>query len=85
MVYKYQGQYYDITGIYEDIAFSFIPVEKMGDCLLDFKHIPGNHYNASEQELAKFNGNGKNDTTTKGNNQTWNIQTKTQHQTFNYQ
>ena len=54
MVYKYQGQYYDITGIYEDIAFSFIPVEKMGDCLLDFKHIPGNHYNASEQELAKI-------------------------------
>lgn len=54
IVYQYQGQYYDISGIYEDTAFSFIPIERMGDCLLDFKHIPNQEYNATDQELAKI-------------------------------
>ena len=48
------GVCYDAGGCAVIDAKCFIPVSEMGDMLKDFKHIPGETYNATDQEIAEF-------------------------------
>lgn len=54
IVYQYDDIAYDIEGVYSGEADCFIPVDRLGNALDDFRHIPGKNYNATEQELAKI-------------------------------
>lgn len=41
IVYVYEGVAYDINGVSDAEYEMYIPIEKMEDAILDFKHIPG--------------------------------------------
>lgn len=43
---------YDISGCNESECQYYIPIDMLGDMIKDFTHIPGDVYNASEQEIA---------------------------------
>ena len=52
------GMIYDIEGEYEGEAFYMIPEEftesKIPGNMLDFKHIPGKHYNIKKSEIIEL-------------------------------
>lgn len=48
------GHYYDINGIYQPSQTAMIPISYIGNSILDFKHVPGQAYNATEQEIASW-------------------------------
>lgn len=50
------GILYDINGIFElqDKTKPVIPIFCLGEGILDFKHVPGNKYNATDQEIADW-------------------------------
>lgn len=52
IVFIYDNIPYDIEGCYTGETEMFIPIEYLGDAILDFQHIPNKTYNISEQELA---------------------------------
>jgi hypothetical protein len=43
---------YDISGCNESECQYYIPISMLGDMIKDFTHVPGDAYNASEQEIA---------------------------------
>lgn len=43
---------YDISGCNESECQYYIPICMLGDMVKDFTHVPGDAYNASEQEIA---------------------------------
>lgn len=54
IVYQYHNIEYDIEGVYDGEADSFIPISMLGKTIDDYRHIPGREYNATEQELANI-------------------------------
>ena len=53
MIY-YDNTPYDISGVYDGEAETFIPEHYLGDAAKDFKHVPDDTYNATEQEIAQI-------------------------------
>lgn len=43
---------YDISGCNDSECQYYIPTSMLGDMIKDFTHVPGDEYNASEQEIA---------------------------------
>lgn len=54
ITYQYDGMFYDIGGVYQGEATAQIPIDRLGDAINDFRHIPNLSYNATEQELARI-------------------------------
>lgn len=54
IVFQYQGQCYDIGGVYEVSPRKLVPISKMGKILLEFQHIPGRESGITEQEICQF-------------------------------
>ena len=45
---------YDVEGVYDGEAEYFIPIEMLGDSVKDFKHVEGEEYCISEEELNQI-------------------------------
>lgn len=45
---------YDISGVYDGEAETFIPERYLGDAVKDFKHVPDDAYNATDKEIAQI-------------------------------
>lgn len=43
---------YDISGCNDSECQYYIPISMLGDMVKDFTHVPGDTYNASEQDIA---------------------------------
>lgn len=51
IVYVYEGVAYDINGVSDAEYEMYIPIEKMEDAVLDFKHIPGIQSTLTENKI----------------------------------
>jgi len=62
IIYLYKDIPYDISGVYGGESEEFIPVSFLGDALDDFRHIPGQEYNATEKDLENIRKRWKQET-----------------------
>ena len=54
IVYVYDGIAYDIDGVSNSECEMCMPVSLLGEAIDDFRHIPNQEYNITEQEIAKI-------------------------------
>ena len=47
------GVAYDIQGVYVGEAEAYIPESFLGDCLYDFKHVPGRRANTTGEQIKE--------------------------------